>query len=109
MSERGFVIHVKEMTDFPDAIYVGRQNNRYGLEQSPFANPYPIGPKWGNRANVVRLYREWAKVAFDQRVLYVNLKGKPLACWCRRHDEPKTEANVCHADVLLELIDEYGS
>lgn len=108
MSEQGFVIHVKEMADFPDAVYVGRQNNRYGLEQSPYANPYPIGRKWGNRANVVRLYREWAKVALDRRAIYLELKDKPLACWRRRHDQPKTEDNVCHADVLLELIADYG-
>lgn len=61
--------------------------------------------KWGNpykmhgesdRANVIRLYREW--IAVQPELLAaakVELEGKVLGCWCA--------PRACHGDVLLEI------
>lgn len=43
------VIHVNDMPNYPDAVYIGRAAPGKGLRQSYFANPYKIGVD-GDRA-----------------------------------------------------------
>ena len=103
------VVHVND--NVPGAVYIGRANGRRGLKGNLLANPYTIG-RHGDRQQVIGLYR--ADVGFKCRVapMYFNalreLVGKPLACWCRHDGEERTEANACHGDVLIELIDALG-
>ena len=103
------VIHVDDMPNYPDAIYIGRAMPRKGLKASPFANPYRIG-RDGNRETVIRKYaadledrltRSSRQETLD--ALY-DLIGRPLACWCRKDGEEPTPDNACHADVLIRAI-----
>ena len=62
-----------------------------------YGNPFPIGRRFGNRAEVVDRYRRhlWARIRSEEMALedLAALAGKPLACWCH----PK---RPCHAEVL---------
>lgn len=104
------IIHVRDMVDHRDAVYVGRRNNRYGLAASPLANPYPIS-KSLSRAASLTAYRSWLEGllqgGFKPEAL-IALRGKTLACWCRHAGEPRTDANACHADVIAELLERYS-
>jgi len=75
----------------PNTIYVGRP--------SRWANPFRIG-KDGDRQEVVRKFKEYAIKQLRREPSWLEpLKGKNLACWCPLDKE-------CHADVLLELMEE---
>jgi len=104
------VIHVREMANYPGVIYVGRSMPRLKLHGHPLANPFRIG-KDGDRAEVIRKYREWLDKIISIRWLptcTLDLRHAPaLACWCRYDGESRTDANACHADVLVELIGTY--
>ncbi len=105
------VIHVDDMANYPDAVYVGRAMPRRGLKASAFANPYKIGLD-GDRNQVIAKYRYRAEVdlacgritAHDLR----RLVGKPLSCWCRRDGEERTADNACHGDEIIRLLRELG-
>jgi len=101
LNSRTRVVHVKDR--LPGAVYVGRRQPWVGLAQSPFANPFPITPE-SDRATVIARFREHllGSPALLRRL--PELRGRPLACWCRRDGEPRTEANACHADALVELL-----
>ena len=72
-------------------VYIGRG--------SKWGNKFVIG-KDGDRAEVIKKYREWI---LDNKELLSSLhelKGKVLGCFCK----PK----ACHGDVLVELVNELG-
>lgn len=101
-----FVIHVSEMADFPDTVNIGRENGRKRLKRSMWANPFVIGQD-GTRAEVVEKYRRHCLEAdlaiphHHAKEAYLELTGKPLACWCRRSDEERTDqAMKNHAELL---------
>lgn len=91
------VSHVKEQ--LPAAVYVGRAVPRSGLTASPFANPTRIGGSV-DRASAIRRYHHHMLDRPDLVARLPELRGKTIACWCRRSDEPRTVDTVCHADVL---------
>jgi hypothetical protein len=72
-------------------IYVGRGTGPRGR----WGNPFP--EKEYGLDEAIRLHREWI-LADPARVAAVRaeLKGRPLACWCRL-DQP------CHADTLIAI------
>ena len=71
-----------------DAIYVGRPTK--------WGNPFIIG-KDGNRDDVVKLYAEYImKKPELLSVIIDELDGHDLVCWC--------SPQLCHADVLIEII-----
>lgn len=75
-----------------DAIYVGRP--------STWGNPFRIG-RDGSRSEVVERYRAWLTSPEQADLLRrarCALRGHDLICWCA----PAS----CHADVLLELVNE---
>jgi len=77
-------------------IYIGRRNNRLGLPESIWANPYKIGPD-GDRETVIEKYRAWL-LRSPYLVLQIpELRGRNLGCYCI--PEP------CHGHVLAELAD----
>lgn len=84
-------------------VYIGRWNPRFRIE-SPFANPYHVGPD-GTRAEVIAKYEEMMreKLSKDPELLakLLAMKGKRLGCWCA----PK----ACHGDVLVEFIEEFDN
>lgn len=100
------VVHVND--NIPGAVYIGRTNNRYRLAGSPFANPFRIG-KYMSRAEAIEQYRLWLerRMAFLLYPKLPALRDKPLACWCRRDGEPRTEKNACHGDILAGLLERY--
>jgi hypothetical protein len=103
------VIHVREMADHPDAVYIGRRNNRARLKESPFANPFRIGGDV-SRFDAIRLYLFWLTMGDGRPILTAlpDLRDKPLACWCRRDGVAMTATNACHGDALVRLLDEFS-
>ena len=65
-----------------------------------FGNPFIIG-RDGDRAEVIRKFREWFLAKTDHMEILKELSQyETLACWCS--PEP------CHCDVYIELIEKYG-
>ena len=64
---------------------------------TPWGNPWPVGPKYGSREEVVERYRRhlWQRIRAGDVPLeaLAALSGKPLACWC-------WPRRPCHAEVL---------
>lgn len=87
-------------------VYVGRCCNRARDPRcrigSEFANHYSMAEH--TRSDAIEKYRKWLHWKFnadpDFRTRLLALKGKRLGCWCK----PK----ACHADVLVELIEELA-
>ncbi len=103
-----FVIHVNEMSKFPDAVYIGRAIPARHLVNSIWRNPFKIS-KSQDRAEVIRLFREYL-YAPENKHLLASLKlldGRPLACWCRFSHEEPYEGNCCHGDILIEAWRKY--
>lgn len=118
------VVHVND--NMPGAVYIGRANPRRGLKASPFANPYKIGTPashWGQKDPITRkgalfAYSTeiWSPGGSLQHLLAIlpELRGKPLACWCRHDDVPMTNGiidagpdNRCHGDLLVDWLDTF--
>lgn len=90
------------------AEYVGRENKRYGLPQSPLHNPF----KDGDRATSIAKYRKHLLNAlkedptvaqeFSRLLGQLEQEGAvTLMCWCA----PK----ACHAEVIRDLLLEPAS
>lgn len=90
------VIHWRDLKRVPEAVYVGRAAPRLGLPESPFGNPFKIGPD-GGRADVIERYRSWILGRPDLLLRLRDLRGRPLACWCA--------PEACHGDVIAGLVD----
>lgn len=103
------VIHVREMADHPGSVYIGRRNNRTGLDASPFANPYPsrFAGQEMDRAELIAKYRRHLAANPLLYGLLPSIRGLALACWCRHDGEAVTERNRCHGDVLVSLLEFY--
>lgn len=101
----GRVVHVNDHV--PDAVYVGRANNAHRLAASPLANPYRV-EQYGRSGAIVRYTGMLhALVAGGHEHIITALieaRDKPLACWCRRDGEVKTDRNACHADAILTIL-----
>ena len=102
--------NLKDWTEHPDNIYIGRQgvvfieNNsnkvRFPPKASIWANPFKIS-KTNTRSDVLIQYEKYIreKILNDSdKYCIENLRGKTLGCWC--HPES------CHGDILIKLLDE---
>ena len=92
------VYHVRNAP--PDAVYIGRRSVRGPLKlgESPWANPYRIGPD-GTREEVLARFETYARERLQSEPGWLEpLRGKDLACWCH----PAS----CHGDVILKLLEE---
>jgi hypothetical protein len=103
---RARVVHVSD--NIPGAVYIGRAMPRRRLKASPFANPYKVAELGRDRA---LLHYEWdlrERLVRDETVVrqLLELKDKPLACWCRHDGQLPTPSTECHGDVLIRLIGE---
>lgn len=106
------VIHVSDMKQHPDALYIGRSMPRQRLKASPLGNPYKIGTH-GDRAEVLRLYAIYLRSevrrgdpAFIAALL--EARHRPLACWCRKAGEARhIEVNGCHGDIIRRYLDQH--
>jgi len=81
-----------------------------GWRKPPGAVVVARPSKWGNpylvdvhgRAEAVRLYREHLAAHPElAAAARAELAERDLACWCKPGD-------LCHADVLLELVNREG-
>ena len=108
------VIHMDDIDQHPDAVYIGREcpRARPPRKRTPWANPWNWRTLPGGRAAAVELFRRW--LAGDQEAesmlppgrwprpamddIRRELAGKVLACWC-----PAGEP--CHGHVLAEIAD----
>lgn len=59
-----------------------------------WGNPFKIGPD-GNRATVIRKYKEWIGTQHELLDQLEELRGKDLACWCH--------PNPCHGHFLVRI------
>lgn len=104
------VIHVSDMEKHPDAVYIGRAMPRQQLKASIWANPYKIGPDM-SRGDAIRSYSN-DLLLYEKRHLLKELpalRGKPLACWCRKAGERHIiGTNDCHGDVLAGFLNAYS-
>lgn len=118
------VVHVSDKIE--GAVYIGRAMPRQGLKASPFANPWKIGAKashWGQNDPITR---EGALFAYSTEFWdpegslhhllrkLPELRGKPLACWCRHDGVPMTNGstlpgpdNRCHGDLLVDWLESF--
>lgn len=106
------VIHVHEMADDFESVYVGRAVPRRKLAASKWANPHKITPTC-DRSEAIRRYSADLRM-FDLRHLLLDIHElrdvAALACWCRHaHEDVVYGVNECHADVLVRLLghDDY--
>src|SRR5690606_33990349 len=65
------------------------------VADSKWLNPFVVGQD-GDRATVIRLYREYLAERADLLEDLDELRGKTLVCWCA--------PEACHGDVLRELL-----
>ena len=94
------VVHVKD--NIPGAIYIGRAMPYQGIEGSPFANPFKIGEY--TRDQCLVLYQNYLMKTHRLMRSLPELRGKPLACWCRHDGKRVTEKNRCHGDEIVHLL-----
>ena len=89
-------IYSKEKFD----IYIGRENKKFELAGSKWANPFPV--KTLGRELAIAFYRVWITEGEGKHLLndLHELKGKVLCCYCK--------PQPCHADTLIELIENNG-
>jgi hypothetical protein len=98
------VVHINDRIE--GAVYIGRRNYRSRLPEHPLHNPYAI-TKWQGRAEVIAKFKWYLEMNRGLCRHLPELRGKPLACWCRHDGEEKTDANECHGDVLIEFLDRF--
>lgn len=116
-----WVVHVKD--NVPHAVYIGRAMPRQGLKASKWANPHKIGGKATHFLQKDPITREGALMGYVQDIMYGDkrhlladlpeLRGKPLACWCRHDGETfgnGTDGSVdnrCHGDLLVHWLETF--
>lgn len=99
------VAHVRD--GIPGAIYVGRPMPRQRLKGHILANPFKIG-RDGSRQEVIDRYKEFVVRDSHRMEALADLRSaEVLCCWCRHDGEPRTAANGCHGDVLIDLLNTY--
>lgn len=92
----------------PNNIYVGRagrvyiNKEIYPYRQSKWANPFNL--KTLTREESLARYEAYVRNMVDKdpeaKKELLNLRGKNLGCWCK--------PELCHADVLVKLINELS-
>lgn len=81
-----------------NAVYIGRKNIKFGLEESIFKNPFYLKDN-EPRGSTIEAYRQhiWIEV-LEERITkkdILDLEGKDIVCYCK----PKS----CHGDVVKAL------
>ncbi len=102
MSSR--IVHVKDNVE--GAVYIGRSVPSLKMEESPFQNPYRIGRDM-SRAQAISAYRTHIAMYSELWPMLIELRDKPLACWCRHDRDLRDPSTACHGDVLIEILEQY--
>jgi ribosomal protein S27AE len=88
-SGRPTVVHLKRE---PFDVRIDRAS-KWG---NPFVMDKPGRPADGDRAEVIRKYRDWVVGRPELMTALPELRGKVLGCWC--------SPLPCHGDVLADLV-----
>lgn len=98
------IVHARD--DVLGAVYIGRAAPRAKLKASLFASPYAIGAsgKQLTRGDALALYEFYLWLSGLLLPQLPELRGKPLACWCRHDGETEPR---CHGDILLAILDRF--
>lgn len=108
-------IRVANYRDEQVGYYVGRRNNRYGLDASALANPFRLDPERdtpNERKRVLQQYREWLAKQINEgnkdvlwELQYLakqhTRRDITLLCWCA--------PSLCHASVIAEMVREMAA
>lgn len=109
----------------PNTVYVGRPS-RWGNTFINGCSYYKLGELWVRNLfkpgrddlhvesveHSIELFKKYDVPKIDLSLLYAELNGKDLACWCRlcaKHkngkplDEYCPDCDPCHVDVLGKL------
>jgi hypothetical protein len=86
------IVNIKHNPQVTYDLYMGRVNKWLGLEQSKWANPFPMKNE-GQRPIVLEQYRQHILSCPELITNLSELKGKTLACYCA----PKK----CHCNILI--------
>ena len=110
MKSQTTVVDIREVNkDDTDVVYIGRQMPRMGLKRSIWANDYAVADYGRTRA--LELYEAEIRLrlastqADHWRQELEKLRGKKLACWCRKGGVELP----CHGTVLVKLLDEVAA
>lgn len=94
-------IRGKTKEEMKEIIYIGRENVKKKLTESPFANPFKLNNDLtSERIKVVYDYfcHFYSKMkrepSFLKKVL--ALRGKILGCWCKPY--------LCHGDIIVNFL-----
>lgn len=99
---------LKEWMENENNVYIARSgvvfidNKRFPPKSSIFANPFKIN-KDGTREEVLAKYKNYIVDKLEKDDVFLQellkLKGKNMGCWCC--------PEMCHGNILLELIQMY--
>ena len=80
-----------------NAEYIGRENKKYNLKKSKFANPYYVK---GDKGSTLKDYRIWLwNEVLELRITkqdILSLKDKDLICYCA--------PTPCHGNIVKALV-----
>ena len=93
-SDRRVDIEVVRKLEY-DMVYIGRGCGRLGLPRSKWHNPFNLRDCSGRDQCLTR-FRCYFLAAPDLLAALPELRGKRLACHCRRSER-------CHADILIQV------
>ena len=108
--------NLKEWTDDPTNIYIGRpgvvfvNGSRFPKHASPWANPFKVG-RDGSLSDVLDKYNVYirSKIADEGLESELNdLEHHNLGCWCVPCTVEYNDTNpiVCHGQILLQILNE---
>jgi hypothetical protein len=83
-------------------VYIGRKNLTFGVQESPFHNPYKLHPG-ESRGATLEKYKKYLAEKLENPVYKQAVKelaGKTLVCWCSPHP--------CHGDILATVCEELN-
>jgi hypothetical protein len=90
------VIHVSEMRQ--GDVYIGRDFS--GFKNIGWGNPFKLRLGEPSGTTLER-YREWLLKQPQLMARLGELRGKRLACWCKK---PRHRETPCHGDILVEIL-----
>ncbi len=83
-----------------NSVYIGRENSKFNLLESKFANPFPINENQ-NRQEVIDKYKTWLWNQIKNGSItekdILSLDNKDLVCYCSPLN--------CHGDVLIKAVE----
>lgn len=95
---------LEEWLNDPNNVYIGRDMSYRikGANKSKWANPFSA--QTYGRVLALQKYREYLLENDKLMSELTELKGKTLGCWCRTVKDNVSPEEICHGDILVELL-----